>query len=819
MRTTARIIAAGAGLLTAVHLAGAQPLQPQVLFSFTNNGPANPYGRLIQASDGNFYGTTVNGGNAGVGTVFRMTPNGEWTSLASFGSTNGAYPYAGLTLGNDGNFYGTTGAGDGGDGTVFRVTTNGVLTTLTSFFSGFGAYPCGEAALTLGSDGNFYGTSVSGGYNGEGYAFKVAANGVLTVLGYLDFYSGGLGGEIYPENPYGRLVQGSDGMLYGTTVGFWDAGTVFAMSPNGGFGFVVPCTNGSDPYAGLTPGRDGSFYGTTFYGGNFGYGTVFRVTTNGLLTTLVSFADTNGAYPYADLTLGSDGNLYGTTTAGGNSGNGTVFEVTTNGVLTTIASFAGTNGAAPYAALTMANDGNFYGATYGGGSAGNGTVFRVTTTGALTTLVSFPPVAPMGAGPTGLTQGSDGSLYGTTVAGGSSDDGTVFRLATNGVLSTLASFAGTNGATPFAGLTLGNDGNFYGTTLGGGAYTDAYGYGLGTVFRVLTNGVLTTLGSFGGTNGAAPFAGLTLGNDGNFYGATRSGGTSNSGTVFRLTTNAVLSTLYSFGSITGTNGNPLDGASPDGSLLQGSDGSFYGTTYWGGTNGGGTVFKLTTSGALTTLASFGHTGGEGPEAGLALGNDGSFYGTTAYGGSSGYGTVFRVTTNGVLTTLASFDGTNGSGPFASLTLGSDGNFYGTTMWGGDGFSGDIYSGYGTVFQVATNGTLTTLVSFGARNTVLSGRLMLGSDGNFYGTAGGGTGGGGVIYRLRRGASIQSFGMKTNGFQLNTLNVGGSGWVILESSSDLMHWTSIQTNGTAAAQRVIDPAALSQPRQFYRLRQL
>jgi uncharacterized repeat protein (TIGR03803 family) len=126
--------------------------------------------------------------------------------------------------------------------------------------------------------------------------------------------------------------------------------------------------------------------------------------------------------------------------------------------------------------------------------------------------------------------------------------------------------------------------------------------------------------------------------------------------------------------------------------------------------------------------------------------------------------VFQITTNGVLTTLASFSGTNGANPQASLTLGTDGDYYGTT-----------YSG--------------------------------------------GAGGGGVIYRLRHGAYLQSFEMSTNGFQLNTLNIGGSGWVVLESSSDLMTWTPIQTNGTAASQQFLDPTALTQPRQFYRVRQL
>ena len=135
--------------------------------------------------------------------------------------------------------------------------------------------------------------------------------------------------------------------------------------------------------------------------------------------------------------------------------------------------------------------------------------------------------------------------------------------------------------------------------------------------------------------------------------------------------------------------------------------------------------------------------------------------------------------------------------------------------------GVFQAGGGLVFQVTTNGVLTTLISFDGTNEAYPyGGLTLGSDGNFYGTTeDGGAAGGGVIYRLRHGVSIQSFGMAANGFQLNTLNVGGSGWVVLESSSDLVTWTPIQTNGTAAAQQFLDPDALTLPRQFYRVRQL
>jgi uncharacterized repeat protein (TIGR03803 family) len=367
------------------------------------------------------------------------------------------------------------------------------LQTLCSFNSSNGALP---NALTLGNDGNFYGTTSYGGTTykngsyGYGTVFKVTTNGTLTTL----------------------VSFGYD--------------------------------NGARPVAALTLGTDGNFYGTTSYeGGSYSYsdGTVFKVTTNGVLTTLVSFANTNGAYPRAALTLGNDGNFYGTTSQGGSGGLGTVFQVTTKGVLTTLVSFANTNGAYPFAGLTLGSDGNFYGTTGSGGVVGGaGTVFKVTTykvyhggvfttKGTLTTLYSFTGGSDGAQPRAALTLGTDGNFYGTTYYGGSSDDGTVFKVTANGTLTTLYSFTGgSDGALPNA-LTLGNDGNFYGTTLEG-CYDEE-----GTVFKVTTNGTLTTLVSFNLTNGACPSAALTLGTDGNFYGTTGSGvGGGGAGTVFRL---------------------------------------------------------------------------------------------------------------------------------------------------------------------------------------------------------------------------------------------------------------------------------------------
>jgi uncharacterized repeat protein (TIGR03803 family) len=354
--------------------------------------------------------------------------------------------------------------------------------------------------------------------------------------------------------------------------------------------------------------------------------------------------------------------------------------------LQTLCSFSGTNGAAPEAALTLGNDGNFYGTKYGGGSNAAGTIFQVTTNGLLNSIYSFPS----GLYPNGLTLGNDGNFYGTTSQGGIVNSefpagmGTVFQVTTNGTLTTLASFSGTNGADPEAALALGNDGNFYGTTYGGGLTNRNYASGIGTVFRVTTSGTLTMLASFS-ANAPVGASALTLGNDGNFYGTTAYV-SSGYGTVFRITTNGTLTTLNSL----------YDGGDPTSALTLGNDGNFYGTTYMGGS-----VFDVTTNGMLTTFASFSGTNGAEPN-GLTLGGDGNFYGTTIFIGSTIRRTIFQLTTNGTLTTLYSF--TNGGGA-TGVTLGSDGSLYGTIENGG--ITNSTYTqGMGTVFRLLLTPTIT-----------------------------------------------------------------------------------------------------------------
>jgi uncharacterized repeat protein (TIGR03803 family) len=354
------------------------------------------------------------------------------------------------------------------------------------------------------------------------------------------------------------------------------------------------CTDGSQPYAGLVQGTDGKLYGTTVYGAASGAGTVFNITTNGTLKTFHSFNGVDGQNPLAGLVQDTNGDFYGSTVAGGANGYGTVFKITPSGTLKTLDSFTFADGFNPEAAFVPGTNGKLYGTTVNGGDSschdgyGCGTVFRITPSGTLTVLHTFDSANGQFLH-AGLVQGTNGDFYGTAQQGGANNDGTVFRITPSGTLKTLYSFCSqsncTDGYYPYGGLVQGTDGNFYGTTSYGGANNND-----GTVFRITPSGTLTTLHSFDGTDGYYPNAALVEGTDGNFYGTTTYGGANNNdGTVFKITPSGTLTMLYSFCMQSGC----TDGENPyAAALIQDTNGTFYGTTQYGGANGDGTIFSL-----------------------------------------------------------------------------------------------------------------------------------------------------------------------------------------------------------------------------------
>jgi uncharacterized repeat protein (TIGR03803 family) len=474
------------------------------------------------------------------------------TTLHNFcsdsGCTDGENPYAGLVQGPNGDFYGTTFFGGGGVegnngyGTVFTITPSGKLTTLYSFCLQMG---CPDGAgpttgLVLGTHGNFYGTTDLGGAGQGGNVFEISPSGSLKIV-------------------YNFCTESA-------------------------------CADGVNPRAALIQASDGYFYGTTYSGGAIdgtplGFGTIFKMTPGGELTTIYTFCT----------------QYYN---QGGQC----------------------TDGALPFAGLVQSG-GDFYGTTYGGGANGQGTVFKITPGGTLTTLYSFCSQSGCsdGQGPfAGLVQGANGDLYGTTSDdfGAGPNRGTIFKITPSGTLTTLYSFCSQSGCTdgyaPEGGLIRATDGNLYGTTADGG-YTNgtACSLGCGTVYKVTASGKLTTLHRFDSKDGANPIAGLVQATNGDFYGTTSAYGNNNNdlaGTVFRLSTGFApfVETVPSSAEVGATVtilGNDLTGATSvtfDGTaaaLTVNASGTAISTTVPTGANSG-TVQVVTPGGTLSSNVPF-----------------------------------------------------------------------------------------------------------------------------------------------------------------------------------------------------------------------
>jgi uncharacterized repeat protein (TIGR03803 family) len=373
------------------------------------------------------------------------------------------------------------------------------------------------------------------------------------------------------------------------------------------------CPNGSGPEVGVIQGNDGNFYGMNLYGpggncGGEGCGTVFKITPEGVLTTLYTFctqANCTDGYGPVMMVQGGDGNLYGVTAEGGNvDSSGVIFRLTLAGKYSVLYAFCSQlncpDGNGPFS-IVQGADGNFYGTASEGGANGKGTIFKITPAGAFTNLYSVCSVG--GTACTdgseisrGLLQGSDGNFYGTMSSGGKNGMGTFFRLTPAGVLTTLYNFCSvggvncSDGSGP-TGLVQGSDGNFYGSAGGGSDRS-------GVIFNITPAGELTVI-----TTGASAYPFL-LASDGNVYGTTDQGGPNYGGTVFQVTPSGMETTIYTFCSLALC----FDGDILFDAVMQGADGNFFGTTVSGGVNNGpdgcdespncGTVFEIAVTPAL-----------------------------------------------------------------------------------------------------------------------------------------------------------------------------------------------------------------------------
>lgn len=601
----------------------------------------------------------------------------------------------------------------------------------------------------------------------------------------------------------GKLLRLATGESYGTASsgGAQGFGSVFRVSAAGAVETVVSFTGnsgdvpGSGPTAGLVLGADSAFYGTTSAGGAGGFGTVFKVTSAGVFTKLVDFTGTAGAAKGSvpgPLVLHPDGNFYGTTAAGGAGGFGTVFKMTPAGALTTLAEFTGTTGAVkgsePAGALAISGT-TLYGVTRIGGASNLGTLYRITTAGSFTALHDF--TGPNGARPAGgLFLHSNGLLYGTTEFGGTEGFGTAFSLSTavTPVFTSIRSFADLVGSQPVGELVAADATTLLGTVAAGGTS------GWGGVYKLTTGGVFTMLAQFTGESGsvpgAAPRAGLVPNGGGFFHGVTSAGGPGNLGTVFKINAAGTYSVtahlsppagwmpsgapvatgtgswLFPLAAGGSAGGGTLSawsesgglsvaaalggtsGSTPDGALLLKS-GIYYGVASQGAASGRGAAFRYEPGNGVALVNAYTSTGGALPEGALIDGSDGALYGIGREGGTSARGTVYKVTTAGVRTRIISFTGTTGSfpgsGPRGPLVLAANQNYYGVTTRGGSGVNG----GNGVLFKISPLGTYTVLAQFTDVGPRLpEGGLVMGSDGFIYGTcSSGGASNAGALIRI------------------------------------------------------------------------
>ncbi len=737
-------------------------LRFEVLAEFERPG-RQPLGTLVRHNNGSLYGTAVAGGTRDLGTVFRVSDDGTRVTLHAFNGIDGAAAVAGLVEGPDGALFGTTTEGGAaGFGIVYKVTTAGEFTKVVDFTGSSGDAPGSvPGPIILHTNGLLYGTTAAGGSDGFGTVYSLTPSGTLTTLAHLTGETG-----IRPgTEPQGELLSRGES-LFGTTRtgGSNGQGTVFSVSLSGEFTSIMAFSggDGSWPSGGLVLHPDGRLYGTTEFGGAAGVGVVFGIDPDNPddFAVLHHFSDTTGSQPAGRLVVDAGGLLLGTASVGGRDGWGGIFKLTTGGVYTSLLSFSGAGGlfpgAAPRSGMIPSEGGVFLGVTSAGGPGQKGIIFSIDGSDTYKVVADFSPTggwAPSGA----PVPDRVGQLYFPMAEGGDSGLGVLSAVSADGAVVPVQSLGVDSGGRPDGPLLSLNTG-LLGTTAAGGAFDR------GSIVLLDPPALPSLQASFNSTAGEG-IRGPLVENESNvFYGLSLTGGLGGNGTVFRLGQDGVIERLFSF---TGTGGS-RPGRRPQAPLVRGPDGALYGVTERGGEFDQGVVFKVSADQAYSILAEFKNSAPRQPRGGLCLTSNGRIFGTTSLGGTADAGTVFELDPDtGILTERAFFTGAAGDRPGVSpvgpLMLGSSGNLYGMTV-GGTGESG-------TAFAFTPSGGLRSLVAFSgetgafpgiARSTPEAqvewiGGMNEGPDGLIYGvTPAGGTFGGGVVFRLTSASAIEAW---------------------------------------------------------------
>ncbi len=760
----------GAALLLLFASPIVQAADYELLANFAQPG-ALPMAAPTVLPDGQRFGTTLAGGDFGMGTLYQIAPDGSITTLHSFDGADGQSPVAKLVRGSDGGLYGATEQGGAhAFGTLFKLTTTGTFSKLVDFTGATGnARGSVPNGLTAHSNGDLYGTTQAGGLNSSGTAFRLTTSGQLTTL--LDF--SGNAGAAPGSQPTGALaLVGTE--LYGLTRtgGANGNGVLYKLSANGAYTQLTAFTGatgsvpGKSPRSSLLAHSDGKLYGSTEFGGTFGQGTLFKIGTDGSnFTSLHAFADSDGSKPSGQLAEAADGSIWGTTASGGAEGIGTVFSITQSGALTTRVHFTDTtgiiSGASPIGGLSLGANNKLIGTASAGGPGNNGLLFEVDLAGNYTILDRF--TSNLGWAPSGAPATSpQGELLFSLAFGGDAGNGTIAQILDTGTIQLKTSLSDAAGAIPNGTLSS------WGSNTIGLSTRDAT-TGRGSVFSLAPNGTLTSLSAFTSTAGE-DFQGPLLATANEAYGVSLAGGLGNNGTLFKVAADSTLTRVFSFSGTSGTR----KGSRPRAPLARRDDGTLYGVTENGGSSNLGTLYKIAPDGTFSTLVEFTTTTPQHPSSGLTRAANGKLYGVSAGGGSNDLGTLYSYDpASGAIQIEVSFTGATGSAPGSdlagTLTLGADGALYGITTAGGNGF--------GTAFRFQPNGGLETLASFTGQNGAapgiakrnaapgveIVGGLSLASDGKIYGALpAGGPRGGGVVFRLNLPTPLQQWKQDTLG---------------------------------------------------------
>jgi uncharacterized repeat protein (TIGR03803 family) len=638
--------------------------------------------------------------------------------------------------------YGTTSlGGNNNGGTICKfITATNTLSAAFSFEGADGATP-EYLKLIQASDGTLYGMTRAGGNAGAGTIFSYdPSNATYAKLKDFDY------ADNDGYSPSGSLIQASDGKLYGMTSSGGENGwgVIFSYDPaTSVYTNLIDFDgiNGGVAMGSLIQASDGKLYGMTNRGGTSDFGVIFSF--DHITLTYIKLKDFNnatGVHPYGCLLQAFDGKLYGMTQ--GDSYwyiPGNIFSFDPATATYTTVQIEENYGGYPYGSLIQASDGKLYGMTNAGGRLEYGSIFSLDpVTLTYTRLLSFDTTDayyPHGD----LVQASDGKLYGMTPSGGSSDAGVIFSFdPVTSAYTKLEDFDDSNGRGPKGTLVQTSDGKFYGVTSLGGStgYSRREGAGVIFSFDPLML-VYTKLWDFGTNNTGNYIAGALIKDQANkLYGMTSEGGSYGAGTIFSFDeVTAVFTKLKDF--------DFINGANPYGNLLQASDLKFYGMTPSGGDKDYGVIFSYDpATSAYIKLKDFDNTNGSSPSGSLIQAFNGKLYGMTSGGGGANGGVIFSYDpATSAYTKLIDFDGTNGRGPAGSLTQASDGKLYGMTTGGGRSGNGVIFS-----FDPSIS-TYTKLMDFnGINGKYPLGSLIQVSDGNLYGmTHAGGNNDSGVIF--------------------------------------------------------------------------